>query len=104
MSNFSKEDVSELFNLVQTQLSEDREAVNDLYNELREHVREHPSRYVDMGEVLAKLADIKLKQTAQVLDTFKTVEKIAPKEDFGGLSEDDREMIDKELNKKDGDE
>ena len=99
MSSFSKEDVSELFNLVQEQLSEDREAINDLYNELREHVREHPARFIDMGEVLAKLADLKIKQTNQVLDTFKTIQKIAPKEDFGGLNEDDLALIDKAVTK-----
>lgn len=97
MSNFSREDVSELFNLVQTQLHEDREAINDLFEEVREHVREHPARYIDIGEVLAKLADLKIKQTGQVLDAFKVVEKIAPKEDFGELSEEDLVLIDEEL-------
>lgn len=96
--NFSREDVAKLFNLVQEQLREDRDSVNDLYDELREHVREHPARFIDMGEVLAKLSDIKLKQTAQVLDTFKAVDKIAPKEDFGGLDEGDLELINEALN------
>lgn len=99
MSNISKNDVSELFNLVQEQLSEDRESLNDLYKKLEKHIGDDRTRFIDLGEVIAKIADLKLKQTAQVLDAFKTVEKIVPKEDFDGFTEDDLATISKGVNK-----
>jgi hypothetical protein len=95
----TEEDIVELYDLVTTQLGEDRAAVNDLYEELRAYIKDHPSRYVELGEVLAKLTDLKMKQTGQVLDVFKTIEKAVPKDEFGALSEADVDFINKEINK-----
>ena len=97
MTRFNEEDVLDLYNRVSEQLNEDRDSINDLYDELREHVKEHPTRFIDLGEVLAKLSDLKLKQTSQVIDVFKAVDKITPEEEFGGLDKNDLDMIDKEL-------
>lgn len=103
MRKLSKQDVISLFDQVQEQLKEDRESINDIYGELREFVRVNETRYVDLGEVLAKLADLKLKQTAQVLDALKTIDKAVPKDDdFDDFSEGDLDMIHQEISKEDG--
>jgi len=101
MSKLTEEDVSNLYNRVSEQMNEDRDAVNDLYEELREYLRDHPLRYVDLGEILARLADLKIKQTHQVVEVFKVVHKAAPSTDFGGLSAGDLDYIDKKLHPKD---
>jgi len=100
---FTDEDFDHMYNLVSEQLNEDRESLNELYKELREHVREHPTRYVDMGETLAKLADLRLKQTSQVVDVLKLVEKSTPKGSYTGFSEEELRLIDEKV-KDDGNE
>lgn len=98
----TEEDIVELYDLATTQLREDRESINDLFDELRSYVRDHATRYVELGEVLAKLADLKMKQTGQVVEVFKTIEKAIPKEEFSTLSVADLDHIDKEIKKKHG--
>lgn len=93
----TEEDIVELYDLATTQLKEDREAVNDLFDELRNYVRDHATRYVELGEVLAKLADLKMKQTGQVVEVFKTIEKAIPKEDFSSFSPADLDAINKAI-------
>ena len=101
----TEEDIVELYDLATTQLTEDRADINSLFSELRAYVKDHPTRYIELGETIAKLADLKMKQTGQVLDVFKTIEKAIPKDEgFGGLTEADLKLINKGIHgDKDGD-
>ncbi len=60
-----REDLMRVYEDAVRQLGEDRASILDVFNELREFVREDPHKYADFGEVLAKLADLRIKQTAQ---------------------------------------
>ena len=96
-SRMSEEDIVEMYDLATTQLKEDRAAIDDVYNELRDYVRDHVTRYIECGEVLAKLADLRMKQTAQVIDVFKIIEKSVPTEEFNSFSTEELQVIDERI-------
>lgn len=97
---FSKEDLAEVYDKISHNLDEDRSAINNAYDELRNMVRDKPTHWVDCGEVLSRFADLKIKQTGQFIELMKSLEKIVPEDEFDGqLSEDEKNEIDKELKK-----
>lgn len=94
-----EEDVAELYDLVSRQLREDRDSINAIFEELKGFVKGSMTNYVDLGEVLAKMSELKMKQTAQVIDVFKTVEKALPDDEMGGFSQEDLDFIAKQTEK-----
>jgi hypothetical protein len=92
-----EEDVIELYDILSRQLSEDRASLDSILKELRDFVGNEPLRYVDIGETLAKIADLKTKQTGQVIEVFKIVEKAVPDQEIGGLTMEDLELINEKV-------
>lgn len=86
-------DVMEMYDVIAEQAREDRESILDVFKELRDYVRDAPSRYVELGDVIAKMSDLRMKQTGQLIEVFKTLEKMLPKDDGGSLTDDDFEAI-----------
>ncbi len=88
-----EEDIAALYNRVWEQLNEDREDIKEAYDELRDHIRGHPTRFIELGDTLAKMGDLRIKQTTQVLEVLKAAQKEKPKEDSGAFSKDELDSV-----------
>ena len=91
--SLEKEDVSELYSQLWEQITEDRTDIKDIYEELRNFVKDHPLRFAELGDTLAKLADLRIKQTSQVLDIVKEAQKAQSKSENESFTADDFESI-----------
>jgi len=98
-ASLGNDDIVRLFDLITQQLTEDRDSINDVFDELREMCRDEPMRFAEMGDTLAKMSELKMKQTAQIIEVMKTVDKAKPKEqeDYGPLTEEDRFAIEEAI-------
>lgn len=95
------EDLEALYDLAWGQFKEDRDAVKEIYEKLREHVFDHPtSRFEENGDTLAKYAELMVKQTSQVVELIKLAHKKHQKD--GALNEDDLKFIHEEIRNKNG--
>ena len=89
-------DLVELYDMLQSQLVEDREAIVNLYNDLKSKVVAKDD-YVLNGQNLAKYAELMSKCTAQLIEIIKINKERTYREDE--LSEDDVHGVYKELEK-----
>lgn len=97
----TQDDIVELYDKLTTQSSEDRVVVNELYKELHDYVTESPLHMVDVGEHLTKIVDLKIKQTGQLLEIIKIIQKsISDADDLSPLSEEDMMYIDAQVKTK----
>lgn len=96
--DLSDEDVSAIYDLAWRQIKEDRDDILKAYNELRNLLSGSMERYAVSGDTLAKFADMRVKQTGQVVELLKIMHK--NKESDDGLSFDDFEKIKDSIEKK----
>lgn len=92
------EDVGAIYDLAWRQLKEDRDDILGAYHELRGLLSGSMERYAVSGDTLAKFADMRVKQTGQVVELLKIMHK--NKEADDGLSFDDFEKIKESIDKK----
>ena len=96
--DITDEDLLALYDLIWGQLKEDREIILNSFKDLREIVGKSPERYAVSGDTLAKLAELLTKQTAEVVELLKIVQK--ERDDDESLSELDISKISDEISKK----
>jgi hypothetical protein len=93
MSN-KKKDINDK---LEQQLNEDRELIMEAYQDLRSMLGS-PQDFAVNGSTLAKLAELLMKQTGQVLELSKIKSK-KDKDDNDELNENDLEKISEEIKK-----
>jgi ribosome recycling factor len=98
-TDLTEEDLMELYDLAWRQFKEDRELIVELYTDLKTIVKSNPERYALSGDTLGKYAELLTKQTAQVVELLKVVQKQKEKDE--SLSAEDYEQIGKVLAGKD---
>ena len=97
-TDLTEEDLMEIYDLAWSQFKEDREIIVELYKDLKEIVKANPERYALSGDTLGKYAELLTKQTAQVVELLKVVQKQKEKEE--SFSADDWEKVSKAISGK----
>lgn len=97
-SDLIDEDVVAVYDLAWSQAREDREEVLSVYRELRSLVSGSAEKYTLSGDTLAKFADIRIKQTAQIIELLKILHK--NKQADESLTDADLERIKSEIEEK----
>ena len=96
MSNpIERDNLMEMYNTLWSQLQEDRELALHAYNDLKSQTTTKED-YAIQGLVLSKLAELCLKQTAQLIEVVKINQKEVTKNDVS-LGDDDKKDIFKEI-------
>ena len=90
-SDLTEEDLVELYDLAWSQFKEDRDIVLNLYKDLHGLVEKNPERYAVSGDTLGKYAELLTKQTSQVIELLKIVQKQKDKDE--SLTPEDLESI-----------
>jgi len=90
-SDLGEEDLVQIYDLAFTQSKEDRILLLNAFNSLREIISTNPDRFVVSGDVLAKLGDLLVKQTSQVIELVKVLQKQKEKDEV--LTTSDWEKI-----------
>ena len=91
------ENLDTVNDLLWRQFAEDRRELNEIYQDLKNTVKGSPESYAVSGDTLAKYAELLLKQTAQVLDFSKAIQKIIKSDD--SISPEDLEEINSQIEK-----
>ena len=86
-NRIDEEDIAELYDTVYRQAQQDRDAILDVYNDLKVHCSGSLHAYAASGDTLAKFAELRIKQNAQIVELLKIAQKEKP-EDKGFSSED----------------
>ena len=90
------ETIAEIHDLIWDQFKEDRESIKTVYDEIK-LAANNVERLVVLGDSLTKAAELMTKQTAQVIELLKIVEKKKEKQDDEGLSKEEIEAIYKNI-------
>ena len=93
------EDVAELYDTAYRQSQQDRDDIIEAYNDLKANLSGSLHAYAATGDILAKFADLRIKQNAQIVELLKIAQKEKPKED-DGLSAEDYDSIASALDEK----
>jgi hypothetical protein len=96
--DITDEDLLALYDLIWGQLKEDREIILNSFKDLREVINKSPERYAVSGDTLAKFAELLTKQTGEVVELLKIIQK--ERDDDESLSELDISKISDEILKK----
>jgi len=94
--SFEDENLDSVYDLLWGQFKEDREEIKDLYDDLKTYVKEKPERYAIAGDTLAKYAELMTKQTNQVLELAKLIQK-SQSSDNDAINDADIAAINKAL-------
>ena len=86
-----KKDLTELYDILQGQLMDDREKILDLYNSLKKEVTRSED-FAIHGLTLSKFAEIMIKQTGQLIDLIKINQGEIQKPDLD-LDEEDKKVV-----------
>lgn len=84
-------DLTEIYDLLWRQLQQDRELVLTAYNDLKSQTVTRED-YTIQGLVLSKLAELCIKQTAQIVDIVRINQKETVKEEVELDNEDKKEL------------
>jgi hypothetical protein len=90
--------IADVYDHLWGQLTEDRESIKEVFFELKGLLSGSIERYAVSGDTLAKYGDLLVKQTSQVVELIKVLQK--DKEDTEDLSEEDLRKISEEINEK----
>lgn len=96
-----KEDLIEFYDDLTRQLTEDRDAVTKLYNDLKTIVVT-PEQYAVHGLTLAKFIEMQIKQTSHLIEVIRMNQKKNEKGAEEKLSEEDKDNVFSEINKENG--
>lgn len=96
MGNNKSDNVSELYNLVWSQVQEDRADILSTYQELKVMLSGSMEKWAVCGDTLAKFADMRVKQTAQVVELLKILKK--EKDSDESFTEEELEKIKNSIN------
>lgn len=88
-------DLDSLCDKALDQLQEDRTAIIEQYDALRAILTERPEQYAISGDTLAKYAELRLKQSAQLIEIMKLAAKKNPENEE--LSDEEVASIYKEI-------
>ena len=90
-----EEDSGEVYSLAWKQFKEDRGDILSTYRELKEMLSGSLEKWAVCGDTLAKFADMRVKQTSQVLELLKMMNK--SKTPDNSLTEEELEKIKKSI-------
>jgi hypothetical protein len=88
----------DVLKMLEDQLQEDREKILEAYESLRSHMK-NAQDFAISGQTLAKFAELLTKQTAQVLEIYKTQKKNEKPEDET-LTAEDLQIIEEQIGNK----
>ena len=90
-SDLIDEDVIKVYDVTWRQIAEDRRAVVAAYDQLHNLMGDSVEKWAISGDTLAKFADMRVKQTGQLVELLKIIHK--NKQDDENLTEADVEKI-----------
>jgi len=89
------EDLDVLYDRIWRQVTEDRDSIKEVFDDLKCHILKDKHLYDENGDTIAKLSDVMIKQTGQLMELIKLAQK--SKEQDDRLSEEDFEKIHEEI-------
>lgn len=101
-SRIEEEDVADLYDTAYRQAQEDRDAIVEVFNDLRSQLSGSTHLYAASGDTLAKFAELRIKQNTQIVELLKIAQKARP--DDGVLTAEDYDKIAEELKMDEDDE